>query len=90
MRVANRTKDYTQIDAMIREIIPKFLYNNGNGKLVGRCPMKLCLVSSDCFQVTISEIVRRRNNTFSKVKNIVATGKSDDDVVNGRRRNRQR
>jgi hypothetical protein len=34
MRVANRTKDYTQIDAMIREIIPKFLYNNGEGKLV--------------------------------------------------------
>jgi hypothetical protein len=34
MRVANRTKDYTQIDAMIREIIPKFLYNGGEGKLV--------------------------------------------------------
>lgn len=34
MRVANRTKDYTQIDAMIREHIPKFLYNEGEGKLV--------------------------------------------------------
>ena len=34
MRVANRTKDYTQIDALIREHIPKFLYNNGEGKLV--------------------------------------------------------
>ena len=30
-------------------------------------------------QVTISEIVRRRNNTFSKVKNIVATAKTDED-----------
>jgi hypothetical protein len=35
MRVANRTKDYTQIDAMIRDIIPKFLYNDGEGKSVG-------------------------------------------------------
>lgn len=34
MRVANRTKDYTQIDALIKEHIPKFLYNNGEGKLV--------------------------------------------------------
>lgn len=34
MRVANRTKDYTQIDALIRENIPKFLYNDGEGKLV--------------------------------------------------------
>lgn len=34
MRVANRTKDYTQIDAMIKEHIPRFLYNNGDGKLV--------------------------------------------------------
>ena len=34
MRVANRTKDYTQIDALIREHIPKFLYNDGEGKLV--------------------------------------------------------
>jgi hypothetical protein len=36
MRVANRTKDYTQIDALIREHIPKFLYNNGEGKQVER------------------------------------------------------
>jgi hypothetical protein len=35
MRLANRTKDYTQIDALIREHIPRFLYNNGEGKLVG-------------------------------------------------------
>lgn len=34
MRVANRTKDYTQIDALIHEHIPKFLYNNGEGKSV--------------------------------------------------------
>ena len=34
MRVANRTKDYTQIDAMIHEHIPRFLYNEGEGKLV--------------------------------------------------------
>ncbi|CAF4284971.1 unnamed protein product [Rotaria socialis] len=61
MRVANRTKDYTQIDAMIREHIPRFLYNEGEGKLV-----------------TISEIVRRRNNTFSKVKSIVSTAKPNE------------
>ena len=36
MRVANRTKDYTQIDLLIREHIPRFLYNDGEGKLVGR------------------------------------------------------
>ncbi len=35
MRLANRTKDYTQIDALIREHIPRFLYNDGEGKLVG-------------------------------------------------------
>jgi hypothetical protein len=34
MRVANRTKDYSQIDALIRQHIPKFLYNDGEGKLV--------------------------------------------------------
>jgi hypothetical protein len=34
MRLANRTKDYTQIDGLIREHIPRFLYNNGEGKLV--------------------------------------------------------
>jgi hypothetical protein len=46
MRVANRTKDYTQIDALIRENIPKFLYNNGEGKLVKRQKvMFLCLKS---------------------------------------------
>jgi hypothetical protein len=36
MRLANRTKDYTQIDALIREHIPRFLYNDGEGKLVAR------------------------------------------------------
>jgi len=66
MRVANRTKDYTAIDAMIKENIPKFLYNEGEGKLV-----------------TVSEIVRRRNNTFSKVKNIVGTTKAEDEQLNG-------
>jgi hypothetical protein len=35
MRLANRTKDYTEIDALILEHIPRFLYNNGEGKLVG-------------------------------------------------------
>ena len=34
MRVANRTKDYTRIDALISEHIPRFLYNNGEGRLV--------------------------------------------------------
>jgi hypothetical protein len=34
MRVANRTKDYTQIDALIFEHIPKMLYNNGEGRMV--------------------------------------------------------
>lgn len=34
MRLANRTKDYTQIDALIREHIPRFLYNDGEGKWV--------------------------------------------------------
>ena len=48
------------------------------------------LLSIDFFQVTINEIVRRRNNTFSKVKNLVATGKADDEVANGSRRERQR
>ncbi|CAF0818866.1 unnamed protein product [Rotaria sp. Silwood1] len=67
MRVANRTKDYTQIDALIREHIPRFLYNDGEGKLV-----------------TISEIVRRRNNTFTKVKNIVSTAKPlEEEQANG-------
>ncbi|CAF1026088.1 unnamed protein product [Rotaria sordida] len=66
MRVANRTKDYTQIDALIREHIPRFLYNNGEGKLV-----------------TISEIVKRRNNTYSKLKSIVPTAKTfDDEQIN--------
>jgi hypothetical protein len=36
MRVANRTKDYAQIDALIREHIPRFLYNDGEGKQVRR------------------------------------------------------
>ncbi|CAF3827144.1 unnamed protein product [Rotaria sordida] len=67
MRVANRTKDYTHIDALIREHIPRFLYNDGEGKLV-----------------TISEIVRRRNNTFTKVKNIVTTAKPlEEEQANG-------
>jgi len=35
MRIANRTKDYTRIDELIHEHIPKFLYNNGKGKWVG-------------------------------------------------------
>jgi hypothetical protein len=34
MRLANRTKDYTEIDALIREQMPKFLYNDGEGKIV--------------------------------------------------------
>ena len=34
MRLANRTKDYSQIDGLIRENMPKFLYNNGEGKQV--------------------------------------------------------
>jgi len=46
MRVANRTKDYTQIDALIREHIPKFLYNNGEGKQVERQTKKKILL---CF-----------------------------------------
>jgi predicted AAA+ superfamily ATPase len=80
MRVANRTKDYTQIDALIRENIPKFLYNNGEGKLVKR--QKIIFLCLKYFlKVTISEIVRRRNNTFSKVKNLVATAKSSDEEI---------
>ncbi|CAF1077152.1 unnamed protein product [Adineta steineri] len=67
MRVANRTKDYTQIDSLIHEHIPKFLYNDGEGKLI-----------------TISEIVKRRNNTFSKVKSLVPTSKSpEEEQING-------
>ncbi|CAF3232742.1 unnamed protein product [Rotaria socialis] len=62
MRVANRTKDYTQIDALIHEHIPRFLYNSGDGKLV-----------------TISEIVKRRNNTYSKLKSIIPIAKTIDE-----------
>ena len=66
MRVANRTKDYTQIDGLIREHIPKFLYNDGEGKCV-----------------TVSEIVKRRNNTYSKLKSIVSSAKGiDEDQIN--------
>ncbi|CAF0922969.1 unnamed protein product [Didymodactylos carnosus] len=32
MRIANRTKNYTEIDALIRDDVSKFLYNGGNGK----------------------------------------------------------
>ncbi|UJR09976.1 hypothetical protein I4U23_014200 [Adineta vaga] len=67
MRLANRTKDYTHIDALIREHMPKFLYNDGEGK-----PIK------------ISEIVRRRNNTFNKLKNIVTPAKiAEEEQING-------
>ncbi|CAF1176893.1 unnamed protein product [Adineta steineri] len=68
MRLANRTKDYTHIDALIHEHIPKFLYNEGEGRLV-----------------TISEIVKRRNNTFSKVKNLVSSPRSaeEEQQING-------
>ncbi len=83
MRVANRTKDYTQIDALIKEHIPKFLYNNGEGKLVEKQREKISY-SNEFVQITISEIVRRRNNTFSKVKNIIPTGKSpEEEQTNG-------
>lgn len=67
MRVANRTKDYTHIDALIKQHIPKFLYNGGEGKLV-----------------TINEIVRRRNNTYSKVKSIVSTAEPDEEQLTGK------
>lgn len=50
MRVANRTKDYTQIDGMIRENITKFLYNNGEGKRVKSC--------SNCSLVDASNFLR--------------------------------
>ncbi|CAF1153906.1 unnamed protein product [Adineta ricciae] len=67
MRVANRTKDYTHIDTLIREHIPKYLYNNGEGKLV-----------------TVSEIVRRRNNTFNKLKSILPVAKTaEEEQING-------
>ncbi|CAF1428841.1 unnamed protein product [Adineta ricciae] len=66
MRVANRTKDYAQIDTLIKQQIPKFLYNGGEGKLI-----------------TVSEIVRRRNNTYSKVKSIVPTVETDEEQLNG-------
>ena len=66
MRVANRTKDYSQIDALIHEHVPKFLYNGGEGKWV-----------------TIAEIVKRRNNTYSKLKSIVSAAKSvDEELIN--------
>lgn len=85
MRVANRTKDYTQIDALIRQHIPKFLYNDGEGKLVES--EVECSRDRKCrLQVTISEIVKRRNNTYSKVKSIVAASKSDEEQINGERR----
>lgn len=46
MRIANRTKDYTQIDAMIREHIPRFLYNDGEGKLVRNILLEFLHLSS--------------------------------------------
>jgi len=83
MRLANRTKDYTQIDALIREHIPRFLYNNGEGKLVRKFGS---FFSSNFyfFQVTISEIVKRRNNTYDKLKSLVSPAKPlDEENING-------
>ncbi len=35
-------------------------------------------------QITISEIVKRRNNTYSKLKNIVTPAKTlDEELING-------
>jgi hypothetical protein len=51
MRVANRTKDYTNIDALIREHIPKFLYNDGEGKLVTTPTIFLGQVCRSSFSV---------------------------------------
>jgi hypothetical protein len=48
MRVANRTKDYTQIDALIFEHIPKMLYNNGEGRMVEK--KLLCFLSRKLFR----------------------------------------
>ena len=87
MRLANRIKDYTQIDALIREHIPRFLYNNGEGKLVIPYKKKIfdLVYIHFCFstQVTISEIVKRRNNTYDKLKSIVSARPFDGEQING-------
>ncbi|CAF1010442.1 unnamed protein product, partial [Didymodactylos carnosus] len=66
MRIANRTKDYTQIDTIIREDVSKFLYNDGKGK-----------------RVPLSELIRRRNRTYNKLKSIVTAKPLDEEQMNG-------
>lgn len=34
MRLAIATKDYSRVDSYIKNLLPNYLYNNGEGKLV--------------------------------------------------------